>query len=101
MGLEPGTQEWWLTRPVWLALLYTLLLPLTLALSVFERLPRSPDAPIPAAGRQVGGALMICLGIAYLALFGYGSAPLPYLDLGAFVVVVAGSWISGLLHGFR
>jgi peptidoglycan/LPS O-acetylase OafA/YrhL len=101
MGLEPGTQEWWLTRPVWLALLYTLLLPLTLALSVFERLPRSPDAPIPAAGRQVGGALMICLGIAYLALFGYGSAPLPYLDLGAFVMVVAGSWISGLLHGFR
>jgi hypothetical protein len=101
LGLEPGTQEWWLTRPVWLAMLYALLLPLTLALSVFERLPRSPDAPVPSAGRQVGGALMICLGIAYLALFGYGSAPLPYLDIGAFVMVVAGSWISGLLHGFR
>ena len=44
---------------------------------------------------------MICLGIAYLALFGYGNAPLPYLDIGAFVMVVAGSWISGLLHGIR
>ncbi len=101
LGFEPGTQEWWLSRPVWLIVLYALLLPLTLALSIFERLPRKADAPVPSAARQVGGALMICLGIAYLALFGYGSAPLPYLDIGAFVMVVAGSWISGLLHGFK
>lgn len=101
LGIEPGTQAWWLTRPAWLVLLYALLLPLTLVMSVFERLPRSPDARVPSAGRQVGGALMICLGIAYLALFGYGSAPLPHLDIGAFVMVVAGSWFSGLLHGIR
>jgi hypothetical protein len=44
---------------------------------------------------------MICLGVAYLALFGFGSAPLPYLDIIAFFTVVAGSWMSGLLHGFR
>jgi hypothetical protein len=101
MGLEPGTQEWWLTRPLWLAVLYALLLPLTLALSALERRSRSPDAPIPSAARQVCGALMICLGVAYLALFGFGSAPLPYLDIIGFFTVVAGSWISGLLHGFR
>jgi peptidoglycan/LPS O-acetylase OafA/YrhL len=101
MGFEPGTQEWWLTRPVWLGVLYALLIPLTLALSGLERRARSPDAPVPSAARQVCGALMICLGVAYLALFGFGSAPLPYLDIIAFFTVVAGSWISGLLHGFK
>ena len=101
LNLEPGTQEWWLTRPLWLAVLYALLLPLTLALSPLERRARSPEAPVPSAARQVGGALMICLGVAYLALFGFGSAPLPYLDIIAFFTVVAGSWMSGLLHGFR
>jgi len=39
--------------------------------------------------------------VAYLALFGFGSAPLPGLDIAAFILVLAGSWISGLLHGFR
>lgn len=101
MGFEPGTFAWWLTRPIWIAILYAVLLPLTFALSPLERRGRHDDAPVPAAARQVGGALMICLGVAYLALFGFGSAPLPGLDVGAFLMVIAGSWISGLLHGFR
>jgi peptidoglycan/LPS O-acetylase OafA/YrhL len=101
LGLEPGTSEWWLTRPVWLAVLYAILLPITFALAPLERRPRRADAPIPAATRQVGGAIMICLGVAYLALFGFGKAPLPGLDVTAFVLVLAGSWVSGLLHGFR
>ena len=101
LGIEPGTSEWWFTRPVWLAVLYAILLPLTFALAPLERRPRRADAPIPAATRQVGGAIMICLGVAYLALFGFGSAPLPGLDIAAFLLVLAGSWISGLLHGFR
>jgi len=101
LTLEPGTLEWWLTRPIWLAVLYALLIPITLLLSPLERRARSPEAPVPSGARQVSGALMICLGIAYLALFGFGNAPLPYLDIIAFFTVVAGSWISGLLHGFR
>ena len=78
-----------------------MLLPVTFLLAAFERRPRPADAPVPAAGRQVGGALMICLGVAYLALFGFGSAPLPGLDIGMFAMVVAGAGISGLLHGYR
>jgi len=101
IGIEPGTDAWWMTRPLWIGVLYAVLLPVTLLMSPFERLPRRKDAPVPAAMRQVGGALMICLGVAYLALFGFGSAPLPYLDIFAFFTVVAGSWFSGLLHGFR
>lgn len=101
MGFEPGTTEWWISRPVWIAILYAILLPVTFLFSPLERRARPVDAPVPTAARQVGGALMICLGIAYLALFGFGSAPLPGLDIAMFVVVVAGSGISGLLHGFR
>lgn len=101
LGIEPGTLEWWLTRPIWLAVLYAFLLPVTFLLAPLERRPRPADAPVPAAARQVGGAVLICLGIAYLALFGFGSAPLPGLDIAAFALVIAGSGTSGLLHGFR
>ncbi len=101
LGIEPGSLEWWYTRPIWIAVLYALLLPITLLLSPLERRARAADAPVPAAARQVGGALLICLGVAYLARFGFGSAPLPGLDIVAFALVIAGSGISGLLHGFR
>jgi peptidoglycan/LPS O-acetylase OafA/YrhL len=101
LGIEPGSLEWWYTRPIWIAVLYALLLPITLLLSPLERRARAADAPVPAAARQVGGALLICLGVAYLARFGFGSAPLPGLDIAAFALVIAGSGISGLLHGFR
>jgi len=101
LSIEPGTLEWWLTRPLWIGLLYLVLIPITLILSPLERRPRPAGAPVPAAARQVGGAVMICLGVAYLALFGFGSAPYPGLDIAAFATVVAGSWISGLLHGYR
>jgi hypothetical protein len=101
MGLEPGAFDWWMTRPLWIAVLYAVLLPVTFLLAAFERRGRPADAPVPAAGRQVGGALLICLGVAYLALFGFGSAPLPGLDIAMFGMVVAGSGISGLLHGYR
>ncbi|MDH3265669.1 MAG: acyltransferase [Gammaproteobacteria bacterium] len=101
LGIEPGSQQWWFTRPVFIAVLYTVLLPVTLLLAPFERRARPENAPVPAASRQVAGAVLICIGVAYLALFGFGEALLPGLDIVAFLMVVAGSSVSGLLHGFR
>jgi hypothetical protein len=101
MRFEPGSLEWWLLRPVWIAILYAALLPVVLLFAPFEQQGRPADAPIPSAVRQVGGGLLICLGIAYLALFGFGSAPVPGLDVVAFAGVIVGSAISGLLHGYR
>ena len=52
---NPGTGAWWATRPLWLALLTAVLVPLALALSRFERSaarqapPRGPSRPSPAA----------------------------------------------------
>jgi hypothetical protein len=45
--------------------------------------------------------MMICLGVASLAKYGYGGGPFPRLDLVSFALVVAGSGISGVLPRFR
>ena len=101
LGLEPGTNEWWLSRPVWIVVLYALLLPVALLMSPFERRGRPADASVPSAARQVGGAMLFCLGVALLARYGYGGGPLPRLDVASFALVVIGSGIGGLLPGFR
>jgi len=101
LGLEPGSAIWWATRPVWIAVLYAALLPVTLLFSPFERRARGADAAAPTAVRLVGGAALLCLGVALLARFGFGSAPLPMLDIAAFLMVVTGAGISGLLPGFK
>ena len=101
LEFEPGSSGWWLTRPLWITFLYAVLLPVALLLAPLERRVRAPDAAVPAAARQVGGAVLICVGVALLALFGFGNAPLPYLDIAAFLMVVAGATLSGLLPGFK
>jgi peptidoglycan/LPS O-acetylase OafA/YrhL len=97
LGIEPGTGDWWATRPVWIAVLLVLLLPVALLLSPLERRGRKPGSPVPPAPRQVTGAIMACLGIALLAMWGFGGGPLPWLDIAAFVLVIVGAGMSGLL----
>lgn len=97
LGVEPASLEWWLTRPIWIGVLYACLLPVAIALGPLERRTRPADAAVPSAARLVAGALLVCLGVALLALFGFGSSPLPFLDIASFVLVVLGAGISGLL----
>ncbi|MEO1244948.1 MAG: acyltransferase [Pseudomonadota bacterium] len=96
-GLEPGTGGWWLSRPLWIFILWALLLPLALVLSPLERRGRPKDAPVPGAVRQIAGAMAVCLGIALLALFGFGDEPADWVDVAAFVLAIGGSVIAGLL----
>jgi peptidoglycan/LPS O-acetylase OafA/YrhL len=96
-GIEPGTQAWWLTRPLWIGVLAIVLVPVAMWLSALERRGRSPDAPVPSAGRQVTGAIMVCLGIALLAMWGFGGAPIKGFGVGAFALVIGGAFLSGLL----
>jgi surface polysaccharide O-acyltransferase-like enzyme len=96
MGFEPGGLAWWLTRPAWIAVLAALLVPVALLLSPLERMSRvggTTDRPAP---RQVAGAMMLCLGVALLARFGFGGTPVPGLDIGAFALVIVGAGISVL-----
>jgi peptidoglycan/LPS O-acetylase OafA/YrhL len=98
LGVEPGGADWWMSRPLWIAFLYAVLLPVAFALAPLERRTLAAGAPVPSAARLVAGALLICLGVALLALFGIGSPPVPGLDIAAFAMVVVGSGISGLLR---
>ena len=97
LGIEPGSSEWWLTRPLWIGVLYVVLLPVATLLAALERRPRPADAPVPSAARQVVGAVLLCLGLALLALFGFGDTPLPGLDIAAFALAVVGAYLSGVL----
>ena len=96
LGFEPGTPEWWLSRPAWVAVLLFLLLPLALLLSPLERMTRKAQQAPASTLRQVCGASMVCLGIALLSLFGYSGGPLPWLDMASFTLVVAGAIVGGL-----
>ena len=58
-------------------------------------------AAVPPAARQVSGALMICLGIALLAMWGFGGGPMPWLDVAALALVIVGASMSGLLRFTR
>jgi hypothetical protein len=97
LHLEPGSTGWWLSRPLWIGVLLVLLLSLALPLSALERRPRSKAAPVPGAARQVIGAVLLCLGVAVLALFGLAGGPWRWLDEAAFALVLVGSAASGLL----
>ena len=95
LNLEPGTGAWWYSRPVWVGVLIVLLVPVALLLSPMER--RGSGDKLPSALRQITGAIMACLGIALLALYGYGGGPLPHLDIFAFLLFLVGSALTGLL----
>ncbi|MGI9667674.1 MAG: acyltransferase family protein [Acidimicrobiia bacterium] len=67
--IEPGTTEWWLTRPIWLAVLTTVTL---LLVGVFARFEwRVRDTPPPAKTSYViAGLLLITGATAAVAYFG-------------------------------
>ncbi len=95
LGIEPGTATWWWTRPLWLAVLFALLLPLAAALAPLER--RKVPAQTPPAARQLTGAALACLGLASLALFGVGGGPVKGTDVASLGLVLAGAALAGLL----
>ncbi|MGI9234169.1 MAG: acyltransferase family protein [Woeseiaceae bacterium] len=97
LGLEPASSEWWLTRPLWIAALYACLIPVALLLGPLERRARPAHAPVPSATRLITGAILVCVGVAVLALFGFGNAPVVGLDVAAFGIVIIGAALSGVL----
>jgi peptidoglycan/LPS O-acetylase OafA/YrhL len=95
--LAPGSAGWWLSRPLWIALLILVLVPVAMVLSAFERRARAAHARTPSAARQITGAVMACLGISFLSLWGLGGGPAPWVDEAALALVVVGSFLSGLI----
>lgn len=93
LTLEPGEVDWWATRPLWIAGLLCLLLPVSLALSAVERTAR-PDSRKVSGLRLVSGSVLICLGIAYMAMFGLGDRVL--LDVAVLALALGGVLTAGV-----
>ncbi len=92
LGVGAGTLGWWLTRPIWLALLLALTLPVLAVVARFER-------PQPLAGdrrvwRPVLGILGLCAGLGLLARFGVADAD--GLNTAALGLTIAGLLVGGV-----
>ncbi len=70
LRLNAGSGEWWLTRPIWLAVVALLLIPFITAFLRFER-PKSKPAP-PSPWRGIVSVISVCAGLALLAYWGIG-----------------------------
>lgn len=67
--IEPGTTEWWLTRPIWLASLVMVTLALVAVFARFEW--RVRDTPPPArTGFVIAGVLLVAGAAAAVSYFG-------------------------------
>lgn len=69
LGARPLTAEWWLTRPIWFAVLSLLTVALVAIFGRFER-PRPDLRPAPPAWRPILAVVGICAGLGLLAATG-------------------------------
>lgn len=69
LGLEPLSKGWWLTRPIWFAVLGVVTIALIAIFGKFER-PAPDLRPSPPAWQPVFAVLSICAGLGLLAAIG-------------------------------
>ena len=91
LGVIPDSSVWWLTRPLWFAVLAVVTVGLSLLFARFER-PGPDSRPEPRAWRPVVAVLLTCLGLALLAEGGIA-------DADGLNGLVAASPIAGVLLG--
>jgi hypothetical protein len=93
--MEPGTATWWLQRPLWVAAYALVSLPFVLAFARFERAGGRRGAGPIALWRLLAGSLLICLGLAQLALAGVGGDDWLGLRLVPLVLPFLGAALAG------
>lgn len=99
LGLAVGSGIWWLTRPIWLALMTLVVVPFLVAFGRFER-PRRDNRPAPPTWKPVAATVAVCAGLGSLASFGIADTEglnvvallLPLAGVVAGGVVGAGRW---------
>jgi hypothetical protein len=93
--IEPGTTEWWFTRPVWLAILVLATLPLVAAFAVFEwRISRAPGPTSRTA--VTAGVLLVAGSAAATAQFGI-TTPDAIVQWTIPAAAIAGAAVLGAL----
>ena len=98
LGLAPNSGAWWATRPLWIALLFLILLVFVAGFGRFEQLARARPASLPSAWQSVTGAIAVCGGLAVLALGGIGAPGFLGIRTGVLLLTFAG---AALVAGAR
>lgn len=68
-GIEPLSEGWWLSRPVWFAVLVIPTIALIAIFGRYER-PERDERPAPPWWRPVTAVALICAGLGFLAAIG-------------------------------
>ncbi|MCP4074449.1 MAG: acyltransferase [Hyphomicrobiales bacterium] len=70
LRMLPGTSEWWLSRPLWIAAMSLVMLPLIFVFGRLESGSRQSHVEPPGPLRSALGACLACGGLTFLALDG-------------------------------
>ncbi|NNG05197.1 MAG: acyltransferase [Inquilinus sp.] len=90
---RPGSGAWWISRPLWVAGLGLLLVPVSLLFSPLEQTTRSAETrPLPG-WQAVVGAGLACFGMVLLAIGGVGGEGPLAIRLWAVLPVLLGAWL--------
>ena len=81
VSLRPGTAAWWLTRPLWIAVLAAFLIPFVAAFTRFERIGIARRAAPPPVWQLLLGCALVCCGLAILTLRGIPTQTWPGINL--------------------
>jgi surface polysaccharide O-acyltransferase-like enzyme len=96
LGLATATPEWWLSRPIWLAVLVVATLPFLLMFGRFER-PDADHRPAPPTWQPVAAVALACIGLGLLATGGVADgAGLNGLALSLPVLAIVIGGVGGL-----
>ena len=79
--IVPGTAAWWLTRPLWIAVLVVALIPFAALFNRFERIGQARHGPAPPAWQLLLGCALVCFGLSTLALRGIPTQTWPGINL--------------------
>jgi len=96
LDVDPGSQLWWLLRPVWLVIY---IVALSLLAALFHGLERGTTGTLRpiSSWRLVSGAMVVCAGLALLALGGIVGDQWLGLRLYVLCLPFLGAIIAGIL----
>lgn len=93
--MQPGSGVWWAVRPLWIAVLSAALLLFWSLFSRFERLKTREH--LLDTWRLLTGAVLVCIGLALLALKGVGGGNFLGVRVSLLVLTFAGAALAGVI----
>ena len=91
LALQPGSWNWWASRPIWIAILAAFLSIFVAIFARFEQTSRRRAVASIPTWRTIAGALGVCTGLALLALNGIGAEGPLGIRMGTVTMALVGA----------